>query len=85
MDKVFSANERRGYVRAYQIGAMLRSLNPELVVDPEELKSQIANNDPDGTYYTILFFRTSQLKCIYFQVLETLTLKISTEWPFISW
>jgi hypothetical protein len=48
MEKVFNAHERRGTIRAYQIGSMLRSLNPELAVDPEELKSQITTNDPDG-------------------------------------
>jgi len=48
MEKVFNANERRGTVRSYQIGAMLRSLNPDLAVDPEDLKNQISNVDPEG-------------------------------------
>lgn len=48
MEKVFHAHERRGCVRGYQIASMLRSLHPELQVDPEELKMQINANDPEG-------------------------------------
>jgi len=50
MEKVFNTHERRGTVRAYQIGSMLKSMNPELAFDPEELKNQISSVDPEGTY-----------------------------------
>lgn len=53
MEKVFHAHERRGCVRAYQIGSMLRSLHADLVVDPEELKSQIALNDVEGETHSL--------------------------------
>lgn len=47
MEKVFNSYERRGLVRSYQLGPMLRALNPELNPTEEELRQRFLEHDSD--------------------------------------
>ncbi|ODM98642.1 Troponin C, isoform 2 [Orchesella cincta] len=48
VEKVFNSYERRGYVRSYQLGSMLRALNPELALNDEDLRQRFTEFDTDN-------------------------------------
>lgn len=47
MEKVFNNYERRGLVRSYQLGPMLRALNPELNPTEDEIRQKFVELDSD--------------------------------------
>ncbi|CAL8073438.1 unnamed protein product [Orchesella dallaii] len=48
MEKVFHNYERRGQIRSYQLGAMLRALNPELALNDDDLRQRFTEFDTDN-------------------------------------
>jgi len=48
MEKTFNTYERRGCVRTYQLGSMLRAMRPDLNVQQSELDSIVSRYDTQG-------------------------------------
>jgi len=47
MEKTFNTYERRGCVRSYQLGSMMKAMRPDLNIQQSELDSVISQFDTD--------------------------------------
>lgn len=48
MEKTFNTYERRGCVRSYQLGSMLKAMRPDITIEQSELDSVASRFDTDG-------------------------------------